>query len=290
MEISTDNRKMSASGVISKREIEILTARVLADRETILTELYQSHQEISSALLPENVRSDHAKKVELVNGSHESGDDSAATDGSPISLDDFETYFSRLDCIDKALQANAHDSKPAPVAHPTAAARKPNETIRRMGSMTDVSRSVYKTSSLMNLAKTFVEPRLPAPAPVKGASAKASSALRAAVADTRNYHVSPELLAEFNALKVQVAQQLTELDQADATLVQFEGFKKRLTASTERLNRFFQKMADMEPAINGSVNASGNGSLQCLDDEFLQRLRKLVEVSSSNPSRVRRGF
>lgn len=279
-EIGTVNRTMSSSDVISKRDIEMLTEQVLIDRRAILTQLHESHQEIDVALLPENVRTDYQKKLELVNGSHET--DTADNDGELITLDDFEMYFNRLDRIDKALQSSAQDAKPAPIANSAPAVRKPNETMRRMGSINDMSRLVYKTSSLMNLTtKTFAEPRLPPPYSLKGpATNKTLNAPKTAEVDTRNYHVSADMLAQFNALKAQIQDQLADVDIVDdVAAVQFEGFRRKLIASTDRLQQFFRKMTVMK-AFTDSTEKMGNDPLQCLDEDILQRLRNLAEVSS----------
>lgn len=266
---------MSSSGVVSKGDIKILTQQALIDRPSLLRGIAECYQEISSTLLPENIRNEYTKNVEQVNGSHRT--DSDENDNHPISLDDFDKYFSKLDQIDKELHPTiVHEPK---VMGPPGMQRKAPDTMKRMGSITDVSRSLHKTSSMMNLnTKTFVEPR--PPQLFKGSSTKALNAPKMAdIEEASKYHVSPELLDEFNAVKDRVQTQLIAMQHGtDTNSVRLNGIWEKLKASTDRLSRFMNEFERMKTLVN-DTNCNNNDRFKCVDDTFIDRLRNLVEVN-----------
>lgn len=268
---------MSLKNVISKLDIGMLTEQVLIDRQTILTQLSESHQEIDSSLLPENLRAEYQENVQLVNGLY---DDEKATvdDCQLISADDFEMYFNRLDRIDKSLQSCAQDSKPTIAASQSQVVRRQNETMKRMGSINDISRLVCRTSSLNNLSnKTFAEPRMPPPSSLKGTAVnKLLNVHKPTEIDTKTYQVTAEMLAEFNALKDEIKKQLTDLNgESDVTAVQFEGFKNKLSASKDRLQLFFEKVIKNQIYTSSTDNQD---PVRSLDEDILQQLQNLVKV------------
>lgn len=259
------------SAVISKEDIKILTKQVMIDRKIILCGIIQNHQEISSSLLPDNVRNEYSKKAEEMNvydADHE-------IDTHPISLDDFEMLYTRLDRIDKELHPEAKSNAQANIT-----ARKPIDSMKRTGSITDVNQAIYKSSSMMNLTTTtFAEPRLPPPPPLpKNQSNKTvnPSQLPDGNEDIRKRHVPLNMLEKFNALKDEVRGELATID--DNFTSQLEIIWNKLNASTNRLRQFFEEFHKMKALVNENDNQDDN-SLQCLDDDLLEKLQKLIEVN-----------
>lgn len=269
--------KMSASGAISKKDIEILAKQVMFDRKVILSGINENHLEISNSLLPDNVRNEYSKRVEKVNA-HDGDND---IDNHPISLDEFEAFFTRLDRIDRALHSEGQSSN----AQTAITTRKPNETMKRMGSMTDVNRPIYKSSSMMNLTtKIFAEPRLPPPPPPKSHSNKSvhPSQLPEIIEDNAKCHVPLNMLEKFNALKDEVQGELASID--DHFSSHLETIWNKLEASTRRLNQFFEDFNKMKTLMNDNKNVE-DGSLQCLDNDLLEKLKQLNEVSEITENR-----
>lgn len=271
--------KMSSCGVVSKSDIDILTKQVMIDRKSILHGLVECYHGISITLLPDNLRSEYMQNVEQVNGSHLIDITIQSDDNHPISLDDFDQYFSRLDQIDKELNPTPAPHEPKPLG-PAGMQRKASESMKRMGSITDISRSLPKTSSMMNLTmKTFAEPR--PPQLFKGASIKSLNVPKVAeIQDTRDYHVSPKLLEKSNAVKGRALKRLAAIDdESSSNAVRLQRIWEKLKVSTDRLSRFMNEFEKIKTLIT-DADCKNDDGLKCVDGDFLERLSSLVDVSS----------
>lgn len=257
--------------VVSKSDIEALTKQVSNDKINIWNVIYREHNEIDPSLLCDRLNEEYTAKINKINESHLSDNQD---DDQIISLDDFEFYFSKLDEIDKKL--HGVDPKTTNAAA-IPAQRKETQTTKRMGSMTDLNKSLWKSSSLLNLTtatKTFAEPMAP---PLKTLSKPKIDEKKSTADDQKVHKISAEQLAEFNAIKLKIHKQLedNELNEKreDAML---NSIRSKISISVERLKSFFEEF-DKLKSFQNAENCE-NTALHHLDDELLEMLKKFSEV------------
>lgn len=267
--------KVVKMSLVSKSDIEVLTNQVLDQKRNILETIQRNHIEIDQSLLRQHFSADFESKMEKLNELNNSMDEN----GSPISLDEFDEIFEKLDAIDKELI----DPKERLMGAPSSTAHPKVETnpMKRFGSMTDLNRTMMRTSSMLNLStKGFLEPT--APVPRSYHNQQSSSLLKIAEHDTvtSSEPIAPltaEQIAEFNLLIEDVEERLAnaELDHSTSDDI-LSDFQSKYAVSFERLNELFNEVNKLQTA-ESNVEVSKD-PLNNLDTALLQLITILSEV------------
>lgn len=276
--------------IVSKQDIEILTKQVLEQKYDILNAIKRNHVEIDPSLLRQNFLAEFESKLNKLNTQNESESDEC----SPISLDDFESIFQQLDNFDKKLGESTKDRT---MVNPTSTVNTRTEAlqIKRFGSITDINRTMMRTSSLLNLtSKGFAEPIAPAPRTANYSKhtqitpklrcdstpfGKTLGAQHDAIRDESKPLLSPKQLDEFNSLIDDVKFRLANDDSNDDDEILSE-FRKKYLTSFERLNIFFEEIQKLES--NESTDEKPQDPLSNLNSDLLKLMEKLQEVCSLN--------
>lgn len=261
--------------LVSKSDIEVLTKQVLDQKRNILETIQRNHIEIDPSLLRQHFSAEFESKMEKLNEQNIS----MVEDGSPISLDEFNEIFQILDAIDKELT----DPKERLMGAPSSTAHPKVETnpMKRFGSMTDLNRTMMRTSSMLNLStKGFLEPT--APAPRSHHNQQTSSLLKIVERDmvTSNDPITPlsvEQIAEFNLLIKGLEDRLANTDLNHSTSDEIlSDFQAKYSVSFERLNDLFKEINKLQTA-EANVEESKD-PLNNLDTALLQLMTMLSEV------------
>lgn len=267
--------KLVKMSLVSKSDIEVLTNQVLDQKHNILEKIQQNHIEIDQSLLRQHFSADFESKMEKLNDLKKSMDEN----GSPISLDEFDEIFQKLDAIDKELT----DPKERLMRPPSSTAHPKVETnpMKRFGSMTDLNRTMMRTSSMLNLStKGFLEPT--APVPRSHHNQQSSSLLKIAERDsvTSSIPIIPltvEQIAEFNLLIKDVEERLANPELNDSTSDEIlSDFQSKYAVSFERLNELFNEVNKLQTA-ESNVDVLKD-PLNNLDTALLQSMTVLSEV------------
>lgn len=262
--------KVVKMSLVSKSDIEVLTNQVLDQKRNILETIQRNHIEIDPSLLREHFSADFESEMKKLNELNNSMDEN----GSPISLNEFDEIFQKLDAIDKELT----DPKERLMGAPSSSSAHPKVEInpmKRFGSMTDLNRTMMRTSSMMNLStKEFLEPT----APVQ----QSSSLLKIAERDTvtSSVPITPltvEQIAKFNLLIKDLEERLAnaELDHSTSDYI-LSDFQSKYAVSFERLSELFNEVNKLQTA-ESNVEVSKD-PLNNLDTALLQLMTILSEV------------
>ncbi|XP_031637512.1 uncharacterized protein LOC116349958 [Contarinia nasturtii] len=260
--------------VVSKKDIEILTKQVLSRKDEILETIKREHTNIDPTLLPENFIPKFEEKLrEAAEKECASGDDDS------ISLEDVENICHRFDVLDKKLsEPKASTLTTSNVGNTVA--HKETRGLKRYGSITDINKTLQRSSSLLNLnaTKMFAEPKVPArdnkPILSSGSDTLTQSSVDNTVIPKK---ISAAQLAEHNKILDEIQRQ----SEPNGYLSQLRDIGESYKSSFGRLNNFFNEVQQVQS--KKSADTESNVSLDGLDEELLNKMKML----SQNLSQVR---
>lgn len=146
------------------------------------------------------------------------------------------------------------------------------------GSMTDINKTLVRSSSTLNLNSTryFAEPHAPAPRSVCNSSLMPNNKNSEHLADVSK--LSSAQLAEHNALKEIAEACLASNHTAEKDHYSIlNEIAKKYKTSFDRLKMFFDEVQRLQ--LNKSVETGNGTTLNSLDPELLGLMKKLTEVS-----------
>lgn len=236
---------------IAKQDIDILTNQILENLKEILQTIYDEHVEIDSSLLYENFREECQKNLNQ-------NSESNTADCEPISLDEFEKIFNRLDGIDRKLadpESHSHE------AHRT----NTNKTMKRFNSVNDIDKTMMLSTTNLNMTTKFAAPHPVAPVPKPTATSNVP------------HKYSEKELIEFNSIKEQIRIRLETINSnGNKNDLDYDDVQKIFFASFDRLEIFFREIIKLKSTNTAEQNTSN--SLKNLDSDFCDLLKKLSEV------------